>query len=177
MALSGTLTGTCDNSNYSLTCEWSATQNITNNTSTITAKVYLKAPSGWSTDSGYWDCTINGTQVTNDKSAVVGSTKVLLGQKTWTVTHTSSGTCSTTISFSYSNGLTSAGTYTTKKGSGSASITLNTIPRTSSFTLSKRSMAMGTSQTVTISRASSSFTHTVQYTFGSSTTTVATKTT
>lgn len=177
MALSGKLTGTCDNSNYSLTCEWSATQNITNNTSTITAKVYLKAPSGWSTDSSYWDVWINGTQVTDDKDVVVGSSKVLLGQKTWTVTHTSSGTCSTTISFSYSNGLTSKGTYTTKTGSGSGSITLNTIPRTSSFTLSKTSMAMGASQTVTISRASSSFTHTVQYTFGSSTTTVVTKTT
>lgn len=177
MALSGTLTGTCDNTNYTLTCEWSATQNITNNTSTITAKVYLKAPSGWSTDSSYWDCTINGTQVTNDKSAVVSGTKVLLGQKTWTVTHTSSGTCSTTISFSYSNGLTSSGTYTTKKGSGSGSITLNTIPRTSSFTLSKSSMDMGASQTVTISRASSSFTHTVQYTFGGSTTTTHDKTT
>ena len=172
MALNGTLTGTCDNTNYTLTCEWSATQNITNNTSTITAKVYLKAPSGWSTDSDYWDCTINGTQVTNDKDVVVGGTKVLLGQRTWTVTHTSSGTCSTTISFSYSNGLTSAGTYTTKKGSGSGSITLNTIPRTSSFTLSKSSMDMGASQTVNISRASSSFTHTVQYTFGKITTTL-----
>lgn len=172
MALSGTINGTCDNSNYSLTCEWSATQNITNNISTITAKVYLKAPSGWSTDSSYWDVLINGTQVTNDKSAVVSGTKVLLGQKTWTVTHTSSGTCSTTISFSYSNGLTSAGTYTTKKGSGSGSITLNTIPRTSSFTLSKTSLEMGASQTVTISRASSSFTHTVQYKFGKITTTL-----
>ena len=177
MALSGTLTGTCDNTNYTLTCEWSATQNITNNTSTITAKVYLKAPSGWSTDSSYWDCTINGTQVTNDKSAVVGGTKVLLGQRTWTVTHSSSGTCSTTISFSYSNGLTSKGTYTTKTGSGSGSITLNTIPRTSSFTLSKTSIDMGASQTVTISRASSSFTHTVQYTFGGATTTTHDKTT
>ena len=172
MALSGTLTGTCDNTNYILTCEWSATQNITNNTSTITAKVYLKAPSGWSTDSSYWDCTINGTQVTNDKSTIVGGTKVLLGQKTWTVTHSSSGTCSTTISFSYSNGLTSSGVYTTKKGSGSGSITLNTIPRTSLFTLSKSTMDMGVSQTVNISRASSSFTHTVQYTFGGSTTTL-----
>ena len=177
MALSGTINGVADNSNYSLTCEWSATQNITNNTSTITAKVYLKAPSGWSTDSSYWDCIINGTQVTNDKSVVVGGTKVLLGEKTWTVTHTSSGTCSTTISFSYSNGLTSIGTYTTKKGSGSGSITLNTIPRTSSFTLSKSSMDMNASQTVTISRASSSFTHTVQYTFGGSTTTTHDKTT
>ena len=170
--LSGTIQGNADNSNYSLTAEWSATQNIVNNTSTITVKVYLKAPSGWSTDSSYWDVWINGTQVTNDKSAVVGGTKVLLGQRTWTVTHTSSGTCSTTISFSYSNGLTSAGTYTTKKGSGSGSITLNTIPRTSSFTLSKSSMDMGASQTVNISRASSSFTHTVQYTFGKITTTL-----
>ena len=177
MALSGTLTGTCDNTNYTLTCEWSATQSIANNTSTITAKVYLKAPSGWSTDSSYWDCTINGTQVTNDKSAVVSSTKVLLGQRSWTVTHNSDGTCSVTISFSYSNGLTSAGTYTTKKGSGSGTIKLDTIPRTSSFTLSSSSLGMGSSQTVTISRASSSFTHTVQYTFGSSTTTVATQST
>ena len=177
MALSGTIQGNADNSNYSLTVEWSATQNIVNNTSTITAKVYLKAPSGWSTDSSYWNVWINGTQVTDDKDVVVGSTKVLLGTKTWTVTHTSSGTCSTTISFSYSNGLTSIGTYTTKKGSGSGTITLNTIPRTSSFTLSKSSMDMGASQTVTISRASSSFTHTIQYTFGDTTTTTHTKTT
>ena len=175
MALKGTITGKADNSKYKLTCDWTATQSIANNTSTITAKVYLQAPSGWSTVSSYWDCTINGTQVTNDKSATVGSTAVLLGTRTWTVTHASNGTLSTTISFSYSNGLNSAGTYTTKSGSGSATITLDTIPRTSSFTLSSSSLNMGSSQTVNISRASSSFTHTVQYTFGSNTTTVATK--
>lgn len=174
MALSGKITGTCDNSHYTLTCEWSATQNIANNTSTITAKVYLNG-NGYATDSNYWDCTINGTQVTNDKDAYV-SGNTLLGQRTWTVTHTSSGTCSTTISFSYSNGLTSKGTYTTKTGSGSGTITLDTIPRTSSFTLSKSSMDMGASQTVNISRASSSFTHTIQYTFGDTTITSHTKT-
>ena len=174
--LSGTIKGIADNSNYSLTCEWLATQNITNNTSTITAKVYLQAPSGWSTDSSYWTCVINGVTVTQNKDAVIGG-KTLLGQKTWTVTHSSDGTCSTTISFSYSNGLTSAGTYTTKKGSGSGTITLNTIPRTSTFTLSSSSLEMGSSQIVTISRASSSFTHTVQYTFGSSTNTLVAKST
>lgn len=177
MALSGTITGKADNTSYTLTCEWSATQSVTNNTSTITASVYLKAPSGWSTVSSYWNCSINGTQVTTNKSATVSSTKVLLGTRTWTVTHANDGSCSTTISFSYSNGLTSAGTYTTKTGSGSATITLNTIPRASTFTLSSSSLNMDKSQTVTISRASSSFTHTVAYTFGSSTTTVATKTT
>ena len=177
MALNGTINGKADNASYTLTCEWSATQSIANNTSTITANVYLKAPSGWSTVSSYWNCTINGTQVTTNKSTTVSSTKILLGTRTWTVTHANDGSCSTTISFSYSNGLTSAGTYTTKTGSGSATITLNTIPRASSFTLSNSSLNMDKPQTVTISRASSSFTHTVAYTFGSSTTTVATKTT
>ena len=177
MALSGTLTGTCDNTNYTLTCEWTATQNATNKTSTITAKVYLKAPSGWSTISDYWCCTINGTQVTTNKSATVSGTKVLLGQKTWTVSHASDGTCSTTISFSYTNGLTSIGTYTTKKGSGSKSITLDKIATASTFTLSSSSLTMGSSQTVKITKLSSSYTHTVTYTFGSSTTTVASKTT
>ena len=177
MALSGTITGTCDNTNYTLTCEWSATQSVANNTSSITAKVYLKAPSGWSTVSSSWSCVINGTTVTSGSSKTVGSTKVLLGQRTWTVNHASDGTCSVTISFSYSNGLSSAGTYTTKKGSGSKSVTLDQIARTSSFTLSSSSLDMGASQTVTITRASSSFTHTVQYTFGGTTTTTHTKTT
>ena len=177
MALSGTITGTCDNANYTLTCEWSATQSVANNTSSITAKVYLKAPSGWSTVSSNWSCIINGTTVTSGSSKTVGSTKVLLGQRTWTVNHASDGTCSVTISFSYSNGLSSAGTYTTKKGSGSKSVTLNQIARTSSFTLSSSSLDMGSSQTVSITRASSSFTHTVQYTFGGTTTTSHTKTT
>ena len=177
MALNGTITGKSDNSSYTLSCEWSATQSIADNTSTITANVYLKAPSGWSTVSSYWSCLINGTQVTTNKSATVSSTKVLLGTRTWTVTHASDGSCSTTISFSYSNGLASAGTYTTKAGSGSATITLNTIPRVSTFVLSNSSLNMDKNQTVTISKANSSFTHTVAYTFGNSTTTVATKTT
>lgn len=164
MALSGTITGKADNSNYTLTCEWLATQNVTNNTSSITAKVYLKAPSGWSTVSSYWNCTINGTQVTSDESLTVSSTKVLLGQRTWTVNHTSNGTASPTISFSYSNGLSSAGTYTTKSGSGSATVTLNTIPRTSSFSLNTTTGTVPCNFTVNISKASSSFTHTVIYT-------------
>lgn len=177
MALSGTITGTCDNTSYTLTCEWSATQSVANNTSSITAKVYLVAPSGWSTASSSWSCVINGTTVTSGSNKTVGSTKVLLGKRTWTVNHASDGTCSVKISFSYSNSLSSAGTYTTKKGSGSKSVTLDKIARTSSFTLSSSSLDMGASQTVTISKANSSFTHTVQYTFGGTTTTSHTKTT
>ena len=171
-----TLTGSCDNSRYSLTCEYSFTQNVSANTSTITAKVYLNG-NGYTTTSSYWSCVINGTTVTSNKSASIGG-KTLLGSKTWTVNHASDGTCKTTISFSYKNGLSSAGTYTTRSGSGSSSITLTTIPRASSFTLNRTSATIGSDQiTATISRASSSFTHTVIYKFGSITADQVTKTT
>ena len=134
MALTGTIKGTCDNSNYTLTCSWSVISS-TETTSTITAKVYLKAPSGWSTYSDYWDCIINGTKVTNNKSTWVKDESVLLGQKTWTVAHDSNGNCSTSISFSYVNGLQPANMnkYTTHEGSGSGTVVINSI--SSSVTL------------------------------------------
>lgn len=171
-----TITGTCDNSRYTLTCEYSVTQNVIANTSTITANVYL-AGNGYTTDSSYWSCVINGVTVTSNKSAAIGN-KTLLGSRTWTVNHNSDGTCTTKISFSYSNGLSSAGTYTTKSGSGTASVALTTIPRASSFTLNRTSATIGTDAiTVNIDRTSSSFTHTVIYKFGSITADQATKTT
>lgn len=161
-----TIKGSCDNSRYILTCDYTYTQNVSANTSTITAKVYLDG-NGYTTSSSYWNCVINGTTVTSNKSADIGS-KTLLGSRTWTVNHNNDGTCKTTISFSYSNGLSSAGTYTTKSGSGSATVTLPTIARGSTISLNRTSAIMGTdSITVSISRASSSYTHKVQLYFGS----------
>ena len=58
---------------------------------------------------------------------------------------------------------------------GSQSVTLKTIPRTSS--ISMPTTTMGSANSITISRASSSFTHTLTYSFGSATGTIATKTT
>lgn len=173
MSLSGTITGSCDNSHYTLTCEWSASQNTSANTSTITANVYLNG-NGYSTVSSYWCCTINGTQVTTNWNGTV-SGKTHLGSRSWTVSHNSDGSCTTNISFSYSNRVT-AGTYTTNKGSGGGNVTLNTIPRTSSFSLNTTSGTLPCNFTVTINKASSSFTHTVIYQFGSNSWTKANKT-
>ena len=178
MALSGTIIGTTDNENYQLTCEWNATQAIADNTSTINAKVYLQSlVEGMSTYSDNWECTINGVQVSNGE-ATIDTNKILLGERTWTVTHTSNGTCSIDISFSYSNSLTSVGTDTTKTGSGEQSgISLNKINRASDFTLEKKSLTMGETQTVTILSTNPSFYHTVRYTFGSTTVDVGYRTT
>ena len=170
MASSGTITGSCNNSHYSFTCEWSATQNTSANTSTITANVYLNG-NGYSTVSNYWCCTINGTQVTTNWSGTV-SGKTKLGSRTWTVNHNSNGACTTSISFSFSNRV-SAGTYTTSSGSGSGNITLNTISNggttsgsttsASTFTLNTSTATLGsTSVKLTISKGSGVSKHKVK---------------
>lgn len=161
-----TITGSTNNSHYTLTCEYSYTQNTTANTSTITAIVYL-AGNGYTTTSSYWCCTINGSEVTTNKSASINA-KTELGRRTWTVNHSSDGTAKVNISFSFSNRVT-AGTYTVSSGSGSASVTLTTIPRASSISLNRSSATIGSdSVTVSISRASSSFTHKVKVGWGGS---------
>lgn len=165
---SGTINGSCDNSKYILTCEWTSTANTSANTSSVTAKVYLNG-NGYTTSSSYWSCVINGTTVTSNKSANIGG-KTLLGTRTWTVNHNNDGTASVGISFSYSNGLSSSGTYTTKTGSGSATVKLDTIARGSSMSLSRSSATIGSdSVTVNITRNSSVYKHKVKLILGDTT--------
>lgn len=161
---SGTITGTCDNNSYyTLTCEWSSKANASTNKSSVTATVYLKSSSSSvSTYSANWSCTINGTSYSY--SGTVSGTKVKLGQKTWTVNHNdTTGKANVKISFSYTNTYQHT-TYTTKSGSGSATVTLDTIPRVSSFSLNTTSGTLPCNFTVTINKATSSFTHSVIYT-------------
>ena len=165
---SGTINGSCDNRRYILTCEWTSTANTSANTSSITAKVYLNG-NGYTTSSSYWSCVINGTTVTSNKNASIGG-KTLLGTRTWTVNHNDDGTASVGISFSYSNGLNSSGTYTTKTGSGSATVRLDTIARGSSISLSRSSATIGSdSITVNITRNSSAYKHKVKLILGDTT--------
>ena len=165
---SGTINGSCDNRRYILTCEWTSTPNTSANTSSITAKVYLNG-NGYTTSSSYWSCIINGTTVTSNKNASIGG-KTLLGTRTWTVNHNDDGTASVGISFSYSNGLSSSGTYTTKTGSGSATVRLDTIARGSSISLSRSSATIGSdSITVNIARNSSVYKHKVKLILGDTT--------
>ena len=165
---SGTINGSCDNRRYILTCEWTSTPNTSANTSSITAKVYLNG-NGYTTSSSYWSCIINGTTVTSNKNASIGG-KTLLGTRTWTVNHNDDGTASVGISFSYSNGLSSSGTYTTKTGSGSATVRLDTIARGSSISLSRSSATIGSdSITVNIARNSSAYKHKVKLILGDTT--------
>lgn len=157
---------------------WEVTsQSIANNTSTVAWKMELIAGSDGridSTTSKSWSVTVNGTTYsgTNTVGIANNATKTL-ASNTVTIAHNSNGTKTFSFSFSQSfSGISFGGTNLgTKSGSGSG--TLPTIARKSSLTASNGTL--GTAQTLTVTRQSSDFTHTITYKCGAASGTIATK--
>ena len=177
MASGGSFSGSIHSGHYVLRVDWSQSKNVSANTSTITAKIYLVNESPWTLEiSGRSDntITINGTSHTYVSPAISSTGTHLLGSATQTVSHNSDGTKSLTISAVFYIRATLSGTYYTSI-TASATITLDSIARASGVSASNATM--GSATTVSISRASSSFTHTLTYSFGSASGTIATKTT
>ena len=175
MASSGSFSGSIRDGHYKLRVDWSQSKNVSANTSTVTCKLYLE--NDWSLNiSGRSDnkCTIDGTALTYASPAVSTTGTHLLGTVSRTVSHASDGSKSLAISAVFYIRATLSGTYYDSI-SASANITLDSIPRASS--VSAANMTMGTAGKINISRASSSFTHTLTYAFGNSSGTIATKTT
>lgn len=170
MALSGSFSGSIVNGNYKLRVDWSATQNVSNNTSKITAVMYLVQASSWSLSIASRadnTTTINGTEHTWTSPAISnggGKTTKLATVTSGNITHNADGTKSVTISATFNIRATLSGTY---RGTITASqtITLNTIPRATQPTLSSTSVNMGSAVTISMPRASSAFTHDLAYSF------------
>lgn len=146
-------------------------QSIANNTSNVTVKVTAKWTYGsFNRNDPSGSCTINGTKYTftsdfNASQTTSGSQTIYT--KTLNIAHNSDGTKTLSCSASYATGV-SSGTVT-----ASASKTLTTIPRKS--TMSVGNGTLGTAQTLTVTRKSTSFTHTITATCGSASTTICTK--
>lgn len=175
MATSGSFSGSIHSGHYVLRVDWTQTKNISVNTSTITAKAYLV--NDWNLNIyGRSDnsLTIDGTAQTYASPAISGTGTTLLGTVTQTVSHASDGTKSLNMSAVFYIRATLSGTYY-ESITASATITLDSIARASGVSASNATM--GSSSTINISRASSSFTHTLTYTFGSASGTIVTKTT
>ena len=175
MASSGSFSGSIHSGHYVLRVDWSQAQNVSANTSTITAKAYLV--NDWSLGiNGRSDnsITIDGTAQTYTSPSISSTGTHLLGTVSRTVNHSSDGTKSLTISAVFYIRATLSGTYY-ESITASATITLDSIARASS--VSAANATMGSATTISISRASSSFTHTLTYAFGSTSGTIATKTT
>ncbi len=171
MAVSSTFSTTNQYVKYRIECttNW---QDIANNISNVTVKVFA-----WRTNSGYETygdgtcyCYIDGTTYSQAISWTqkINSSGVYIFSKTLNITHNADGKkdLSTSAYFDIPSVVSSS--------SNAASFTLTTIPRTSSVTCN--SFYIGDSTTITINRASSSFTHTLKYTYGTLSGTIATKT-
>jgi len=172
---SGTVTsGTLKHSYFYVTWQ-QVSQNIANNYTTINWQVGLNCgtSSGW--DAWYSnavkvnDLVINGSSVLSNAtySNISGAGNHQLTSGSVNIYHNNDGTKSFTISISgwlYSYGNTT----------GSKSFTLPMIARTS--TVAATSFNIGSPTTITITRQSSSFTHTLSWSFGSKSGNIVTKT-
>ena len=175
MALNGTIKSSTATSVSSdryprhLVLEWSASQSIDNNASTISYTI----KAGGNTTSAYCytgpvTVKINGTTVYSRSDRFKMHSQQVLKTGSITVTHNTDGTMTVPVSIS-------AAIYTYATSSTySGNITLNTIPRASSIAVSTANI--GSNPTINIASASKNFTHTLRYTFGSLSGTIVTKT-
>lgn len=185
MATSGTIQEAI-RTGYRLQIAWTVdSQSVANNTSTVTAKVQLVSTGSSytinSSASKSGSLTINGTKYSfTFTAALSGNQTKEIFKKTVTISHAADGTKTCAFSATAGINVTLSGTYygnITANGNG----TFNTIARASTISSVTSSVAVNGTNTVTvnITRASSSFTHTVVFSFGTyskSTTGVGTST-
>lgn len=159
---------------------WSSTPNVSGNYSDVKATIYVRKDNDdmklTIPTSGKWSysLTINGSTVSGTTSKNVLTDWVELTTHTVSkVSHSADGSKTITISGSVTgpSGTSMEGKVT----SGSRSVAMDTIPRTSTVTATNANI--GSTTTITINRAASSFTHTLTYAFAGLTGTIATKTT
>lgn len=152
---------------YWVWTEWSATQDIANNRSTVTVITY-----GGSNSYGYYTGSSNGshanvyyggvdhiTTAGNNAPWSASTTKRELCRRTEIVPHNADGTMS----------IASVGRwwYTSLFDlTSSANFTLDTIPRATQPTLSAGSTQMGNAVTINVVGATGTFSHKIYYSFG-----------
>ena len=165
-------------SGYTLRVEWVVnSQSIENNTSNVTVTAYLvSSGSSYVINSSAEKTvklTIDGTTYTKTAKGLAslsGGQKKSLFAKTVTISHTSDGSRSISISCSFDLEVTLSGTYwgTVKAPtSGAVTAMLDTIPRATTPTTSG-TLNVGSTVTINTPRASNAFTHTLQYSLNNS---------
>ena len=166
MALSGSFTGTIRRG-YSIRVDWSATQNYSSNSSTVTCNLYFINDYAINIGARNNSITISGQKFTLRSNAITTVGTHYIGKATKTIAHNSDGT-SPTISMSavFNIAATLSGVYY-ENINASGTAVFNTIPRTSQVSLSYASPAIIGKTLITIktNRKSTSFTHNIAYEF------------
>lgn len=178
MANSGTIDGAGGYGGIKIRIKWSVnSQSTSNNSSNVNVGVYIVLPSSWHVHSlmrGSY--TVNGeTRNINIGSKDYYAGETLLASDNFTIYHNDDGTKSFNMSATVTSGWPALGTMPTASGPGS----LSTIPRASqpsinTYPNNSPNFNIGDKITIHMNRASSSFTHTVKFNYGSTSYTVAT---
>lgn len=172
---SGSFAVASSNNRISAILKWSSTTNVAGNYSTVYCELRAsRTNSGYTTyGTGSGTITINGTPVNfsiSSSQKITQNSNTLLGSASVTVYHDDNG--SKKINISVSASIPGA---SLTLGTTTGSATLDTIPRKS--TMSVGNGTLGTAQTLTVTRQSSSFTHTITYECGTYTGTICDKST
>ena len=172
MALSGSQYELFHNSCHKLIVEWSASQNVSGNYSTVTANLYVQGTQGWSTIySGSVAksvaLVINGNRKSGTaRIDISGTEKRLLLSHTVNVPHNADGTKSFRIEGMWNPQITWSGTYYGSEEWTRQDWSLNAIPRASTFNQSATTFNMDGEGTIYINPASTSFRHKLYMHFG-----------
>lgn len=142
---------------------------VANNTSNVTIIFSIKGP--WSPSfyewATYYGIVVDGSvKKTGNSSPYINTNYTSLLTWTGDIAHNSDGSKSINVGvYLYQNGPANylPKQYTSSSPLSMGSVTLTTIPRASSLSLSTTSLYVGDSITANISRASSNFTHTVEF--------------
>ena len=165
--------GAKSSTGWQLRLDYSVSQSIADNKSTLALTLYIYDGTGESYNLDANSCyyTLQGTKVYNPyRYNSKGWYK--LGNKSVTVAHNSVGKGSVALSADWHSGFTSS--YTPSSLTVSGTVNLPDIPRASSVSAS--GLVLGSAGTLKVTRAVSTFTHTVKLKCGSAAqVTVATK--
>lgn len=165
--------GAKSSTGWQLRLDYSVSQSIADNKSTLALTLYIYDGTGESYNLDANSCyyTLQGTKVYNPyRYNSRGWYK--LGSKSITVAHNNMGKGSVALSADWHSGFTSS--YTPSSLTVSGTVNLPDIPRASSVSAS--GLVLGSAGTLKVTRAVSTFTHTIKLKCGSATqVTVATK--
>ncbi|MDK2844133.1 MAG: hypothetical protein PWP69_925 [Enterococcus sp.] len=172
MSLSGSQSINIHGGAHTLIVEWSASQNIGGNYSTVTANLYIKGNYSYSTIySGSVAksvaLVINGNRKNGSaRIDINGTEKRLLLSHSVNVGHNADGTKSFRLEGMLNSQITWSGTYYGSEQWTRQDWSLNAIPRASTFNQSADTFNMDGDGTIYISPASTSFTHKLYMFFG-----------
>lgn len=157
MASTGTQTTWSSNGGYYLKIVWEITsQSTANNSSGVRVRMYFGAKSGWSLSdsSNSWTLTVNGSSSSGSANISVNGNEDLIEDRQFFIDHNSDGTKSISIDGAIS------GLYFGGINPSAFTANLDAIPRASTIS-STATLNADYNSSIGVSRASSSFSHTL----------------